>query len=270
VTGKKPGGGPVIVKRIVKGGHAHHGGSWKVAYADFVTAMMAFFMVMWIVGMDDQTKQAIEGYFTNPVGFKKGYGAGASPLSAGTSPTKISQAHMALVVRNTEEQDFKTAAEQIRFRLEAARGILGSAHFEVSITERGLRIEMIEEGDGQNFFAPGSAALKPAPLTGLQLIALELQRLHNPIVVEGYTDARPYGTDASYTNWELSADRANAARRALEAGGLDPSRITEVRGFGSTHLRRPDDPMSAENRRVTLLLPFSDLGRGKPADRPPL
>ncbi len=110
----KGGGKVIIVKKIKKAAHGHHGGSWKVAYADFVTAMMAFFMVMWILGMDEQTKQAIEGYFSSPVGYKKGYSSGSSPLSSGSSPAAIKRESIQIAIRQLQSQRFETVKMQLR------------------------------------------------------------------------------------------------------------------------------------------------------------
>jgi chemotaxis protein MotB len=249
---------PIIIKRVKKGGHAVHGGAWKIAYADFVTAMMAFFMVMWIVGMDEHTKKAIEGYFTNPVGYKKGYGSGSSPLANGASPTQVADAHLQTMLRQFEEKSFKNAADNIKARLDSARGQLGNARFEVTVTASGLRIELLEDGSGEKFFTRGSADVKSSAEIGLTVIAHELVMLRNPVVVEGHTDATTYnGGNSHYTNWELSSDRANAARRILEEAGLNPARIAEVRGFADTKPRNADDPYAAENRRISILLPFT-------------
>jgi chemotaxis protein MotB len=249
---------PIIVKRVKKGGHGgHHGGSWKVAYADFVTAMMAFFMVMWILGMDPKTRKAVEGYFADPVGFKKGYGSGASPI-ANPVPARMASAQVKTIVRAAEAKAFDKAAQRIRSKLAAATGSLGSAKFEVTVTEEGLRIELIEDGPGDIFFPSGSASVKAGLREGIQLIAGELVPLHNAVVVEGHTDATRYSAKASYTNWELSADRANAARRVLEESGFPAARVREVRGLSDTRPRIPADPFAAQNRRISLLLPFSN------------
>ena len=248
----------VVIRRIRKGGHGSHGGSWKVAYADFVTAMMAFFMVLWIVGMDAQTRKAIEGYFSNPVGYKKSYGSGATMLGTGASPaTRNNQVKN--IIRSAEDRAFKNTAERIKERLDSLHGVLGAAKYEVSVGEHGLRIELVESDSGENFFPRGSAQMKANAREGLTLIASELALLRNPVVLEGHTDAATYGESATYTNWELSTDRANAARRIMEAAGLDPRRVSEVRGFADTQLRRPDNPMAAENRRISILLPFSEF-----------
>jgi chemotaxis protein MotB len=250
----------VIIKKKVSGGGGHHGGSWKVAYADFVTAMMAFFMVMWILGMDDKTKQAIEGYFANPVGYKKGYGAGSSPLSTGQSPTTIQRTPLRLIVRSTEQRTFEQARKSILDKLNASDSLKKlNASFDVQVTQEGLRIELVESGEGDTYFPSGSARMKPITMLALQLVGGELATLQHSVVLEGHTDAAPFGKDASYTNWELSTDRAHAARRVLEAAGLDPKRVLEVRGYGAKHPRVLNDPLAASNRRISIMLPYSNV-----------
>ncbi len=250
----------VIIKKKAAHGHGHHGGSWKVAYADFVTAMMAFFMVMWILGMDDKTKQAIEGYFANPVGYKKGYSSGSSPMANGAMAVSQTKNVVKLVVRTAEQKQFEALAARIKERLsqnEALRRL--AASFEVTVTAEGLRIELIEGGTGDIFFDRGSARMKPPAVVALTIIADELGTLAHPVVLEGHTDAAAFGSDASYGNWELSADRANAARRLLSATQVAPERIVEVRGYAATRLRVPTDPLAAANRRISVLLPFTKV-----------
>lgn len=263
MSGARGGKKIVIVKKKVAGHGGHHGGSWKVAYADFVTAMMAFFMVMWILGMDDQTKSAIEGYFSNPVGYRKGYGAGSSPIAVGSAITNIQRTPLRLVVRANEEKAFQAARERIMVQL-AENDSLSKlkAQVEVVVTGEGLRIELIESGNGDKYFPLSSARIKPAIALVLQVVGEELATLSHPIVIEGHTDAALFSEGAEYTNWELSADRANAARRVLEATGIDQSRVTEVRGYADRRLRVPTDPTSAANRRISLLLPFTNMPDG--------
>ena len=250
------GGKVVIVKRVKKAHAAHHGGSWKVAYADFVTAMMAFFMVMWILGMDDNVKKAIEGYFSNPVGVKRGYASGSNPLMNGSSPSTVRREAVQVAIRQVQEQRFRAAESQLRSRLDsvAATGRL-RARVEVTVTTAGLRIELIEDGKGDTFFPFASSEMKEAGRVALSVIAGELQALRNPVVIEGHTDAAQYAR-RDFTNWELSADRANAARRILETSGLDPDRIVEVNGLADKQLRLPSQPLSPTNRRISILLPF--------------
>lgn len=248
----------IVVKKTKGHGGGHHGGSWKVAYADFVTAMMAFFMVMWILGMDDQAKEAIEGYFSNPVGYKKGYSSGNSPIASGNSPGQV-QAPRAirLIMRAYEQESLEGAAARILERVRSAARLRElAAQVEIVVTEQGLRIELVEGSDGETFFAIGSAELKPAAGMLLELIADELAALSNPLVIEGHTDAAAFGS-TGYTNWELSADRANAARRTLERSGIGPERVQEVRGHADRHLRIAEQPLHPANRRISVLLPFT-------------
>ncbi len=249
----------IIVKKKKIAGGGHHGGSWKVAYADFVTAMMAFFMVMWILGMDEQTKQAIEGYFSNPVGYRKGYSSGSSPLSSGASPNVVKQPSVKLIVRSFEQKRFAEVSERLvaKFRNEDGTVDLGPT-VEVTVTESGLRIELIEGGRGDTFFGLGSANPTERARDALGIIAGELVGLPNPIVLEGHTDATQYGASGRYSNWELSADRANAARRILQSAGVAADRIGGVRGLADRKLRVTDDPLDPRNRRISILIPFSD------------
>lgn len=256
----RPGGKVIIKKKKVVGGGGHHGGSWKVAYADFVTAMMAFFMVMWILGMDDKTKQAVEGYFANPVGYKKGYGAGSSPLATGASiGTVQKQSTMRLMVRSQEKQTFEEARKAIADKLAESDSLKKlKAVVDVTVGIDGLRVELVESTRGDVYFPSGSARVNPATMLVLQLVGAELARLRHSVVIEGHTDAARYTADANYGNWELSADRANAARRILEAAGVEPTRVREVRGYADTQLRVPGDPLAPANRRISILLPFTE------------
>lgn len=256
----------IVIKKVKKAHGGHHGGSWKVAYADFVTAMMAFFMVMWILGMDSDVRKAIEGYFTNPVGLHQGYSSGVSPISTGSSPSVVKTPNpLRLITRTFEEQRYRELASRIEARLRASDG-LGeiAAQVEVVVTKDGLRIELIEGGDGEMFFALGRAELKPAATRALEAIALELTETQTPLVVEGHTDAAPFGRSRGYSNWELSADRANAARQAMEAAGLGDHRIREIRGYADRTLRNANDPFDRANRRISILLPFSSEAPAMP------
>jgi len=243
-------------KKVVAG--RHHGGSWKVAYADFVTAMMAFFMVMWILGMDDSVKQAIEGYFSNPVGYKKGYGAGSSPIGSGSSPVHTASTQVRLLVRAAEGQRMAAVARAIQQAVQRDGALKKfGAKVEVKVGKDGLRIELVESGSGEVFFPVGSTTMKPAAVIALQLVAPALGGIDNPVIVEGHTDAARFGTSAQYGNWELSGERANAARRVLEASGLPSARVAEVRGLADREPRVAGSPYAAANRRITIFLPYS-------------
>jgi chemotaxis protein MotB len=245
----------IVVKRKKRGHAGHHGGAWKVAYADFVTAMMAFFMVMWILGMDQNLRNSIEGYFSNPVGFKKGYTAGKSPLSSGNSPGKIETTPIRLVARQAEEKELSNTGGRIKSRLKDAGLTAIGDRIEIIQTSAGLRIELAEGANGAEFFGIASTAMTNTMKRTLEIVAQELSPLRNPIVIEGHTDAAQYA--GLYSNWELSADRANAARRVMEEAGLNPSRIVEVRGMADRQLRNPANPLDPRNRRISIFLPFT-------------
>lgn len=261
----------VIVRRKKGNSAGHQGGSWKVAYADFVTAMMAFFLVMWIIGMDEEARNAIEGYFSNPVGYRKGYSSGSSPITAGNAPSSIHTSRpIRLIMRAAEVERFERTGSEIEQRIRRESRLRDMAmHVEIITTEKGLRIELIEGGSGETFFAFGSRELKPAAKDLLAIIGDELAELENPIVVEGHTDSAPFQS-AGYTNWELSTDRAHAARRAIEAAGVRSDRISEIRGYGDTRLRVPSDPRDASNRRISILLPFTSADAGEAVATAPL
>jgi chemotaxis protein MotB len=253
----KSAGKIIVVKKKVKGHGGHHGGSWKVAYADFVTAMMAFFMVMWILGMDQQLRQAIEGYFSNPVGYKKGYSGGATPISSGASPATVKTNAVFLASREYQRKRFDEVASEMKVKIDSIAQIGGlKAKVQIIVTDAGLRIELIESGSGDALFPSGSAQLTAEGRNTLTVIAEELARLENPISIEGHTDAAPYARGATFTNWELSNARANAARRVLETTAISVNRIAEVTGYADRQLRNPENPRDPSNRRISLLLPF--------------
>lgn len=257
---------PIVVVRKKVAHAAHHGGSWKVAYADFVTAMMAFFLVMWIMGMDSKTKDLIQGYFNNPIGFKKAYSAGSNPLSMGNSPRNTDIRRLALVTHEYQQKKFEEIRDKLRSGLQHDTTLRGmSGQVEIVVTKEGLRIELLDDGRGDTFFDRGSAQMKPNTHRLLRLVAAEVAPIANDVVIEGHTDASLYGNQ-SYSNWELSTDRANAARRSLVEGGLEPDRIGEVRGYADRDLRLPSAPLAASNRRVSILLPFKEAPRVREFD----
>jgi chemotaxis protein MotB len=246
----------IIINRRKKAHHGHHGGAWKVAYADFVTAMMAFFMVMWILGMDENLKRAVEGYFSNPIGFKKGYSSGQSPLSSGASVASMRREQVEIATREMQTRKFEKAAEHLRERIDSLKktGSL-DARIDIQVNADGLRIELVEDRHGDTFFRFGSSEMKVAGRIALSQIAAELAQLENPVIIEGHTDAAPYRR-VDYGNWELSSDRANAARRIIVQEGLRSARIVEVTGMADRQLKYPFDPLNASNRRISIRLPF--------------
>lgn len=250
-----------IVKKVKKGHGGHHGGAWKVAYADFVTAMMAFFLVMWIVGLDQAVKEAISGYFKDPTGFMKAVEAGKSPLGKGGALDSM-----------LEEMAKKTdkAVQEDKKRFEQTKSAISKAieqypefkaiakNVDVKIVAEGLRIDLVESSSDL-FFDSGSASTKPRTRQLLGMIAHELGKLPNRVVIEGHTDSRQYQGPNGWTNWELSTARANAARRIMESTGLRDGQMIEVRGYADRMPRDSEHKDSFINRRVSILLPFQDL-----------
>jgi chemotaxis protein MotB len=235
----------IIVKKK-KGHGGAHGGAWKVAYADLVTAMMALFIVLWIVGQSSAVKAAISAYFKDPGVFESGRGGGILSGSSGSAPTPTSNAVI-------EMEKLKAEAKKIE------EAIASTPEFnkfkdkvQITVAKEGLRIELVENSSGL-FFDVGSASVKPETVQLLKLVAKEIGRLNNNIMIEGYTDARPY-VKADYSNWELSSDRANTARRILESNGVRNNQILQVRGFADRNLKHPDQPLEAANRRVSILV----------------
>jgi chemotaxis protein MotB len=244
----------IIIKKRHHGKHGHHGGAWKVAYADFVTAMMAFFLVMWLVAQGAEVKSGVAGYFREPSAFSEG-GRGLLPgsesgLSGGSAPLQqagdVSSATAAL----------ETAAAHLREALGSLPEFEAlKSQVNITVTDEGLRIELREAPDG-GFFASGSAAVRPETVPLLQVIAAQLATLPNKVAVEGHTDSQPYSADrrATYTNWELSADRANAARRVLQDAGIRNQQIEAIRGFADSRLLREEDPLDPSNRRISIVV----------------
>jgi chemotaxis protein MotB len=244
----------VIVKKIVKGHAAHHGGAWKVAYADFVTAMMALFMVLWLLSQTDQeTRSELSEYFRTGV-----FSGAPSILNGGsgiqnkaffdvvgashTQPEQVAFERVSLAVRAQltqmagEDPQIKEAGDQIK----------------VSVTEEGLLIQILD--GGQNLlFDLSSAELKPKLIEILARIAPVLARLDNQIQVHGHTDARPFPAGSGRSNWQLSFERADRARAVLEKNGLRAGQISGVFAHGATALMKPDEPFAPENRRLSIL-----------------
>lgn len=246
----------IIIKKVVKKGGGHHGGGWKVAYADFVTAMMAFFLVMWIVGMDSDVKDIVQGYFNNPIGFRQSFGSGMDPTSQGSNPIPSDLQRIPRFVRQVEERRFRAVRDQIENEIDNLTGDIElGGQIEIVVTPEGLRIELREGMDGASFFSTGSDNVTPQAERVIRIVAEGISELPNHVIIEGHTDAAPY-PGAGYTNWELSADRANAARRLLTEYGMQPYRVMGVRGYADRNLLFPIAPLDPANRRVTILIPY--------------
>ena len=232
---------PIIIKK--KGAHSgHHGGAWKVAYADFVTAMMALFIVLWLMSNSSKDeKLAISGYFKDPSGNAKKIGTGI--VGAGEN--------LALA-----KQDMASIKEQIQKNVQRINDLENlKKNIEMTVTAEGLRIELLESEKG-TFFDRGSPELNQSGREILTLLAEELGKLPNRISVEGHTDAKSFTGKGSYTNWELSVDRANAARRLMQQAGLRDDQISQVRGFADQRLRNKQDPLDPSNRRISIIVQY--------------
>lgn len=231
---------PIIIKKIVA--HAgHHGGAWKVAYADFVTAMMALFIVLWLLNSSKQVKEAVGGYFKDPTGTSKKVGSGQIGAADNFTLTKDNMAKL------KEEL-------QMQVRKSTTFDSLKN-HIEMTVTAEGLRIELLETDKGM-FFRSGVSDPSENGEEILILLAKELSTLPNAISIEGHTDAKPFAVGGSYGNWELSADRANAARRLMQRHGIGPHQISQVRGYADERLRKPQDPQDDSNRRISVIVQY--------------
>ena len=246
---------PIIVIKK-KGGHGgHHGGAWKVAYADFVTALMALFIVLWLMGQSDPVKKAVAGYFNDP----KGTGNLLGTTMSGTGPaTGSGTGASAVSAADPNQQKLQELKEKLEKEIEARKDLEKLIkQIEITITPEGLRIELLEDKNG-TFYQSGSARLSPSGQELLALLASELKTLPNKLLIEGHTDAAQYSTDANYSNWELSADRANSARRLLQQDGVRGDQVTQVRGFADHMLRVKSNPYDPSNRRITILVKNQD------------
>lgn len=242
----------IIVKKKKGHGHGHHGGAWKVAFADFMTAMFAMFLVLWLVNQSSDVKAAVAGYFQDPLGSSREAGASVIPGQGGQVAPPSATAP--LVLTQIRRMELEKKAEEIRAALAERPEFEGLRDFiEITLTDEGLRVELREDSAGV-FFAVGGAEPTPQAAAFLQLLGAEFGGLPNGVMIDGYTDGRPYSTPNGYTNWELSADRGNAARRLLVRGGLAPLQVQGVRGHADKDLRYPDDPLNGANRRVTITL----------------
>lgn len=234
----------IIIKKKSAHHGGHHGGAWKVAYADFVTAMMALFIVLWLMTASQDVQKAISGYFKDPKG--SGAKAGSSMGGEGENFT---------ISKNDMHKLKDTIAQAMRKNPEFAKL---NDHVKMTVTGEGLRIELLESKDGM-FFDSGQAKPTKVGEDILRLLAQQLGQLANNVMVEGHTDSKPYDSE-TYSNWELSADRANAARRIMEADGLRKDQVKQVRGFADQRLRVPEHPEDPSNRRVSIIVQYEEGG----------
>jgi chemotaxis protein MotB len=243
----------VIKKQIAHGGH--HGGAWKVAYADFVTAMMSLFIVLWLLNCSPQIKRAVAGYFNDPS--SKGQQTGTLNLGSGES-------------LSIDKQNVEKLKEEIeKAILKQADLTKLSKQIDITVTGEGLKIELIEDKGG-TFFETGSPKLSDSGVELLSLLATQLKVLPNRLLIEGHTDAQPFSDNSDYTNWELSSDRANSARRLLQLDGIGQSQISQVRGYADQMLRVPTNPLDPSNRRISLIVQWADAMPPAPGVAPAL
>ena len=247
---------PIIIQRRKKHAHVHHGGAWKVAYADFVTAMMAFFLVMWLSAQDSRIRTAIAGYFQEPgllpheqsnsivSSGQGGIDNSGMPLAVPRKPSGMLEA---------EQRALITAAEHIKQHMMQIGSQQLRDQVELSVTSEGLRIELVDRSQS-SFFDSGSSVLRPETERILSVIAKEVGQLANDVVIEGHTDSKQYVDGRKYDNWNLSADRANAARRVMVEQGLHQGQLKGVRGFADTDLRYRNNPLDPKNRRISIVV----------------
>ena len=255
----------IIIVKKKRHGSGHHGGAWKVAFADFMTAMFALFLVMWIVGQSTDIRSAVAGYFQDPLGRADEFGSSIMPGEGAQTSTvrPLTPSEVVDLRRNR----LGALAQHLEERLDEVTD-LGAARdkIEIQLTGDGLHIQLLEDSTGV-FFETGSAVPNPHGVQILTLLGQELGSLPNAVRIEGYTDARPYAGNSAYTNWELSADRANAARRVLVQSGLGSDQVVQIRGLADHELRDPAHPYSACNRRITITMLMEYAGQ--PDTRPP-
>ena len=267
---------PIIIKRVKKGGHAAHGGAWKIAYADFVTAMMAFFLLMWLLGSTAKGElQGISDYFSSPlkVAMAGGDGSGNSSSVIPGGGNDLSKVHGQVRRSDTDSekarrQSIDTAraerAKQDAERIKTLQAKIDAlitenprlneykSQIRIDVTPDGLQIQIVDD-QNRPMFDSGSAMVKPYMRDILREIGAALNGVENRVSLAGHTDAVPYSnSDRGYSNWELSSDRANATRRELVAAGMPDAKLGRVVGLAASDLLEPDNPRSAANRRITI------------------
>lgn len=268
---------PIIVKKIKKGGHGHHGGAWKIAYADFVTAMMAFFLLMWLLGSTTkEQKQAISDYFNNPSAISGPGGASTSMIKIGggkdvtysEGDTKRGSNEKDVVkeiqaqkksevgeVTQDDKQRLLDLKKELEKEIDASEALKPfKDQLLLEITKEGLRVQIVDK-ENRPMFSSGSAVMQPYAIGILKEIGKVINHVPNKISLSGHTDATPYSKfNNMYTNWELSADRSNASRRALISGGMDEDKVARVVGLSSAVLFDKDNPYNPINRRISIIV----------------
>jgi chemotaxis protein MotB len=232
---------PIIIVKKNSGHNAHHGGAWKVAYADFVTAMMALFIVLWMMNASKEVQEAVGGYFKDPRGNSKMVGSNKNG------------AGVYVALKKDDLEKLKTELEKSIHRVDPDNKLKGQ--IEITITDEGLRIELMESATG-TFFELGSSKPTPALTVLLKVLSVQMAQLPNKISIEGHTDSKPYSQSKTYDNWDLSTDRANEARRLMQKEGVRPDQISQVRGFADQRLKLVQKPEDPSNRRISLVIQY--------------
>jgi chemotaxis protein MotB len=241
---------PIIVIKKSGGHGGHHGGAWKVAYADFVTAMMSLFIVLWLMNTSKPIKEAVAGYFRDPAGTTKLTGGNGKGPAQTTGEAPVDSVTLSKDDMSKLKQSLQSAIRKIQ-DLDKLKG-----QIEMTVTAEGLRIELLESAKG-TFFDSGNPALNESGREALIALAKELGGVPNRISIEGHTDSRPLNRNGGeYGNWELSVDRANTARRLMQENGLRADQVTQVRGYADQHLRLPNAPDDPSNRRISILVQY--------------
>ncbi|MGA2355620.1 MAG: flagellar motor protein MotB [Terriglobales bacterium] len=252
---------PIVIIKKKDGHGGHHGGAWKVAYADFVTAMMALFIVLWLMNSSKPIQVAISGYFKDPSGTGKETGSKLSGTGGDGEVLKVDKdtigvALAAAANAQAPKQDMAKLKAELQESIRSINDLEKLKKFiEMTVTDEGLRIELLES-EGGTFFNSGSPVLNKNGQEIVSLLATQLGKLPNHISVEGHTDAKPFTGKGSYSNWELSADRGNAARRLMQQSGLRADQVSQVRGFADQRLRNSKNPLDPSNRRISIIVQY--------------
>ena len=265
-SSKGHGAAPIIIKKVVHGHGGHHGGAWKVAYADLVTALMALFIVLWILSQPDEVLKSIAGYFRDPIGFMDGGHASVVPGTprAGEEDEPPTPQSQTSPLSEREKVRFEAPLRSIRGMFDERQDLSKFRdQIELAVSPDGLSITLLETNE-QPLFQVGGTEVNPEARELLGALAGKIKELENFVTIEGHTDSRPFGP-ADSGNWELSALRANAARRILEASGVAAARFYEIRGLADRELYNPVNPQDSRNRRISITLLSNEAYRARRA-----
>ena len=234
----------IIIRKKVSHEGGHHGGAWKVAYADFVTAMMALFVVLWLMASSDQVKKSIASYFLDPQGRKHEFGSGG-----------LNGSGQSMFLSVNDMQKLKDKLQQALKSIPAIEKL--KDQITMTITGEGLRVELVETRQGV-FFESGSPQPTSLAVQAIGVLASQLGQLPNSVIIEGHTDAATYSSSTKYNNWDLSTDRAHEARKLMQAHGVRADQIKQIRGYADQNLRNVKDPLDPSNRRISVIVLYGE------------